>query len=1093
MMNSGRRNERFRRGLGFILAAVLTMGYVLPGGIYAADKEGSAEETQPAAMTVDLTKSISTDTAENGLLLSKTAAYDASTNSAVIQLEAYVTGTVTTGTVEEDIPCDIVLVLDFSNSMTGKFTNEDQTRGEALQEAVNHFIDTVSEKYVEGKTEHRISLIYYNGEGAAEGKSAKIGNDWTAVTASNVPELKITDTERDTWVVSGTHTDQGMSKALEQLNKLAPDDELRSKVVVLFTDGELSDYKADDAINTAKQIKNMGCTVYTVATHIDASATADPALTDNVTIAEEDSNGNVTARYINAVMHSISSNYLAMTAAADNIAPKQVTFSNVTVNPAVDRNGNGVIDDGEPSYYLVANSTASLNTVFQSIASDIQSGSAAIQLDSSTVVKDIVSDYFELPANTSAVTVKTYECLSYNAQTGAASWSENGITLPDAVTFDTANKAVNVTGFDFSQNFVSENGRDENDVAQAGDFHGRKIVITFRAPVRDGFLGGNGVPTNGSATGVYSGGTLIEAFEQPVVDVPVKTPAVSALDYNVYLLGGKTDVQLKAGTAVTVGGQIINLDPSAVNYGLEAWQNAYINISADTMSGFSSLTTDTAYTARVVFTPKNSGTYAATSGSDTGKIYVYKPVVTYKDSTIILGDPADYETQNYVSAVWLHGASAAGADMGTAPELTYTYSPVEAGFQVDTSVKATVKLGTVDVTSHTAFYRSGCTYDGCSNQSQTAVIGTDESRVNFVVHVLRYDLTISKKVEGLPEGKIPQSFTFKVVDAKNEEHIVTVSNNSSATITVPGGTATVTEMKGNADGYSLTVKANGTDVTNGPGGTTTAYSVSGTGTVVFTNTYTRQTGSLAVTKMVTGNIPTSRIPGSFSITVTGQDGYSRTQAVANGGTVTFTDIPTGNVTIAENTAEAEVDNYTLDVAGSGAAAAIVHGQTASHTVTNDYTRKTTSVIIEKTVRGNMGDQSEAFSFTVTMKDTDNSDLSFTHNGNTVTGATFSLKHGESAVLTNVPVGAIVTVREAPGDYKTSAKVNSNSVTVTNGSMRFTVLDTEADSVVVINDKSAAVDTGIVLDSLPYILILAGVTVGSVGLFAQKRKTEDENL
>lgn len=59
---------------------------------------------------------------------------------------------------------------------------------------------------------------------------------------------------------------------------------------------------------------------------------------------------------------------------------------------------------------------------------------------------------------------------------------------------------VEVTGFDFSNNYVgtvTNNG--------SVSYRGNKLVIRFKVNVRDGFLGGNNVPTNGEKSGIYDG------------------------------------------------------------------------------------------------------------------------------------------------------------------------------------------------------------------------------------------------------------------------------------------------------------------------------------------------------------------------------------------------------------------------------------------------------------------------------------------------------------------------------------------------------------------------------------------------------------
>ncbi|MBQ2401867.1 MAG: VWA domain-containing protein, partial [Lachnospiraceae bacterium] len=107
------------------------------------------------------------ETTENGLIINKTASYDEETNKYTITLDAFVTGNVTTQTVEKNIPCDITMVLDFSNSMSqdlsGGANGGMKSRLIALQTAVNTFIQETSEKYDAQTADHRISLVTYNG------------------------------------------------------------------------------------------------------------------------------------------------------------------------------------------------------------------------------------------------------------------------------------------------------------------------------------------------------------------------------------------------------------------------------------------------------------------------------------------------------------------------------------------------------------------------------------------------------------------------------------------------------------------------------------------------------------------------------------------------------------------------------------------------------------------------------------------------------------------------------------------------------------------------------------------------------------------
>ncbi len=137
---------------------------------------------------------------------------------------------------------------------------------------------------------------------------------------------------------------------------------------------------------------------------------------------------------------------------------------------------------------------------------------------------------------------------------------------------------------------------------------------------------------------------------------------------------------------------------------------------------------------------------------------------------------------------------------------------------------------------------------------------------------------------------------------------------------------------------------------------------------------------------------------------------------------------------------------------------------------------TVELTIQKTVSGNMYNANDVFSFTLL------------YGGNS---EPFTLKGGESKTF-QVPVGAEVTVTE---DLTTSnGYIPSNGTGTTvkltgtlekDGIFKFTM--PEQDSKLVINnDKTVQIDTGIVTDSLPYILLLTMAVIGA-GVLLNKRR------
>lgn len=167
------------------------------------------------------------------------------------------------------------------------------------------------------------------------------------------------------------------------------------------------------------------------------------------------------------------------------------------------------------------------------------------------------------------------------------------------------------------------------------------------------------------------------------------------------------------------------------------------------------------------------------------------------------------------------------------------------------------------------------------------------------------------------------------------------------------------------------------------------------------------------------------------------------------------------------------------------------------------TLNTVTLTIDKTVTGNMGDTTKDFSFTLTlMKDSTvyTEDLTASKTEQDAEAAvdmtlvystesssyTFTLKDNEEIVIV-VPYGYTYTVTEANygednGGYTTT--VNNSDGNIATGTA------TTNTNVSYVNHKSVPVDTGVVLESIPYIAILAVVVVGGVVLLRRRGRDED---
>lgn len=177
-----------------------------------------------------------------------------------------------------------------------------------------------------------------------------------------------------------------------------------------------------------------------------------------------------------------------------------------------------------------------------------------------------------------------------------------------------------------------------------------------------------------------------------------------------------------------------------------------------------------------------------------------------------------------------------------------------------------------------------------------------------------------------------------------------------------------------------------------------------------------------------------------------------------------------------------------------------------------------SMTIRKKVTGEFGDRDKSFTFSVKLTK-GNADITgefFTgENGANVTNLkSFTLKHDQQVTLGNIPVGTTITVTETgANDYETSAVGHSKPVTGSNDrtfvyevvekdgkavlEAKNSVLGIEVDktvkdnAIIVTNDFDGTPDTGVLLDTLPYLILLAVAVAGGVLVVVRKRKHRDE--
>ena len=163
-----------------------------------------------------------------------------------------------------------------------------------------------------------------------------------------------------------------------------------------------------------------------------------------------------------------------------------------------------------------------------------------------------------------------------------------------------------------------------------------------------------------------------------------------------------------------------------------------------------------------------------------------------------------------------------------------------------------------------------------------------------------------------------------------------------------------------------------------------------------------------------------------------------------------------------------------------------------------YVPASANLTISKTVTGKLGDTNKAFTFTITKADgtaanitntnieiseADRAKVEWKGNGQ------FTLKDGASITFKNLPSGEYKVIEDSYTHYETSYVVDSK--TPENGQEARVTIGTDATTLAFTNHCTLFPDTGVLLDTLPYIVILAVVAGGVALLMLRKRRKEDD--
>lgn len=467
--------KTWKQALALVLALVMALSLVALPSFAEGEETGANNGSTRIEYEGESGKN------NGGLVMSKTVTKGEGDDQFLLTLEAFATGETRTET--KDIPMDIVLVLDVSGSMDDPINGSgSQHKIDVLRSAVNGFIDKVAEK----SPNSSIAVVKFasnkeydvgNGYNVSGYNNSQIVQNLTAVNEAGANSLKTAVNQLT--AAGATRADYGMQHAQTIVNGAMGNG--RQKVVIMFTDGQPSTWQsfsttvAKDAIKASKSIKDAGATVYTIGCF--------------GTTPSDNSN-------IDEYMNRVSSNY-----------PDATTM----------RDGTKTSSD----YYKTVSSAEDLNNIFKTISETI--GSTPVELTSTSVLRDVISDSFTLPEGYTDGDIKAYSVSCESSTKNAdGTYTYTWKTTPDADKYDVTvaddNKTINVTDFDYAANWV-----DQYDVGGSKS-HGKKLVVEIPIVLDPDATGS--VDTNGPASGVYASAdaeTAFANFKTPTVYVPFFT------------------------------------------------------------------------------------------------------------------------------------------------------------------------------------------------------------------------------------------------------------------------------------------------------------------------------------------------------------------------------------------------------------------------------------------------------------------------------------------------------------------------------------------------------------------------------------------
>lgn len=426
-----------------------------------------------------------------------------------------------------------------------------------------------------------------------------------------------------------------------------------------------------------------------------------------------------------------------------------------------------------PGGHFLTGDTETIEECFTTIFKNIQSSNPApsVTLDKNSVLIDVVMPYFEVPKGTSGVTAKVVNV----ADNTVDETLSQGLHVDCTVDHVKGTSSVSVKGFDYTENFVNADGKS-----------GKKLVLTFTIQPIQGFMGGNGVPTNNvTQSGVFAEGKLVENLPDPgTQNVPLADIKLTVPDKSIYLSQTLTETALLEGAKVALKGDSTGSTlPLTAAEQAKDWRFDFVTLTVAADAPYTGEWTDCTKVPATATLAAKDGNATPSTATAEPTVHVFRPTVSVAANDVWADYGVDIDlAQNCVTqgeTTWAHSCTGENVEnpSGTAPAisgLAYT-------FDLSTDGKYTTAEDDAEGKIIALTYKvGGKDYTDLAWEAKYPEIGD-----HFTIHINRFDLKVSKSWTGADCYKQSAIFNLSTGDNKAMTTQFSLSPDAS-TVTVRG-------------------------------------------------------------------------------------------------------------------------------------------------------------------------------------------------------------------------------------------------------------------------------------------------------------------